>query len=104
MENNIIQITKQIEFLTPDNLDTLKLFVELLIKKQKEKRKPQRKNLKTHKPDATLAMSDDSSNPYLKNLPISFAKEPDFMSLAGIWKDKNITIEELRKTAWGDRM
>lgn len=36
-------------------------------------------------------------------LPISYAENPDFMALAGIWKDKNITPEELRAEAWGDR-
>ncbi len=35
--------------------------------------------------------------------PISFAKRPDFMALAGIWKDKEISLVELRKNAWGDR-
>ena len=40
----------------------------------------------------------------IKNeLPISFAEKPDFMALAGIWKDKNITLAQLRKEAWGDR-
>ena len=29
------------------------------------------------------------------------AAQPDFMALAGIWKDRNITQEELRQQAWG---
>ena len=37
-------------------------------------------------------------------IPITFADEPDFMSLAGIWKNKNITQEQLRQDAWGDRL
>lgn len=37
-------------------------------------------------------------------LPIEFAQEPNIMALAGIWKDKEITLEELRKKAWGDRV
>jgi hypothetical protein len=40
-----------------------------------------------------------------KNLPVTWAKEPDFMSLAGIWKNKPpITQEELREKAWGNRL
>jgi hypothetical protein len=39
-----------------------------------------------------------------RGLPIIFAKKPDFMVLAGIWKNKNITLEELRKMAWGGRL
>lgn len=35
--------------------------------------------------------------------PITYAKNPDFKALAGIWKDKNITIEQLRDKAWGGR-
>jgi hypothetical protein len=37
-------------------------------------------------------------------LPITFAKHPDVKALAGIWQGKNITLEELRKDAWGDRV
>lgn len=37
-------------------------------------------------------------------LPITFAKNPDVKALAGIWEGKNITLEELRKEAWGDRI
>lgn len=36
-------------------------------------------------------------------LPIDFASSPDFTALAGIWKDKEITLEDLREKAWGDR-
>jgi hypothetical protein len=38
-----------------------------------------------------------------EDLPIDYAEEPDFMALAGIWKGRNITQEELRQKAWGDR-
>ena len=38
------------------------------------------------------------------HLPITLAEEPDFMAAAGIWKDKNVSIEQLRQAAWGDRM
>ena len=38
------------------------------------------------------------------SLPIVFAKNPDVMALAGIWKGKNISLEVLRKKAWGDRI
>jgi hypothetical protein len=37
-------------------------------------------------------------------LPITFAKNPDVTALAGIWERRDITIEELRKKAWGDRL
>jgi hypothetical protein len=38
-------------------------------------------------------------------LPISYASEkPDIKALAGIWKNKNITLEQLRKKAWGERL
>ena len=33
-------------------------------------------------------------------LPISFAKNPDISALAGIWKNKEITLSDLRKKAW----
>ncbi len=36
--------------------------------------------------------------------PIVFAKEPDITALAGIWKDKNISLNDLRKNAWGGRL
>ena len=34
-------------------------------------------------------------------LPVTFAKNPDIKALAGIWEGRDITIEELRKEAWG---
>ena len=36
--------------------------------------------------------------------PVQWAEEPDVMALAGIWKDNPITLEEIRKLAWGDRL
>jgi len=38
------------------------------------------------------------------DLPITFAKDPDVKALAGIWQRRDITIEKLRKEAWGDRL
>jgi len=38
------------------------------------------------------------------DLPVTFSKNPDIKALAGIWEGKDITLEELRKEAWGDRM
>lgn len=38
-----------------------------------------------------------------EDLPITYAEEPDVLALAGIWKGRNITQEELRQKAWGDR-
>ena len=37
-------------------------------------------------------------------LPITFSKNPDVTALAGIWEGRNITLEQLRKDAWGDRI
>ncbi|SEL93949.1 hypothetical protein [Parapedobacter koreensis] len=37
-------------------------------------------------------------------LPITFAKHADVTALAGIWKDREISLEELRKDAWADRI
>jgi hypothetical protein len=37
------------------------------------------------------------------SIPISYARNPDFKALAGIWKDKNITLDELRQKGWGER-
>jgi len=37
-------------------------------------------------------------------LPITFAENPDVTALAGIWKGKNISLNELRKKAWGERL
>jgi hypothetical protein len=45
--------------------------------------------------------SKEERNP--GGLPITFAKNPDIKALAGIWENKDITLEELRKEAWGDR-
>ena len=36
-------------------------------------------------------------------LPITLAKKPNVLALAGIWKDRNISFKELRKLAWGNR-
>jgi hypothetical protein len=38
------------------------------------------------------------------NLPITYAEKADVMALAGIWKGREVTIEELRKNAWGNRL
>lgn len=40
-----------------------------------------------------------------RDLPITFAAEGSEPSeLWGIWKDNPMTLEELRKKAWGDRL
>ncbi len=38
------------------------------------------------------------------SLPITFAEDPDVMALAGIWKGKDISLDDLRKNAWGNRI
>ena len=37
-------------------------------------------------------------------LPINYAAHPNVEALAGIWKDKNISLAELRQKAWGERL
>ena len=37
-------------------------------------------------------------------LPITFSKNPDIKALAGIWEGRDITLEQLRKEAWGNRI
>lgn len=41
----------------------------------------------------------------INNLPVTVAKKnADFKVLAGIWTNRSITLKELRKTAWGNRI
>ena len=51
-----------------------------------------------------ITSADTTPTKNLSHLPITFAKKPNVLALAGIWKDKNITLEQLRKDAWGDRL
>ncbi len=46
----------------------------------------------------------NKAKPNKSQIPINYASKPDFMSLAGIWKDKKITAEQLRKDAWDNRL
>jgi hypothetical protein len=50
---------------------------------------------------ADLAKSDSSKKN--NSLPVTYSKNPDVKALSGIWKNKEITLEELRKKAWGNR-
>lgn len=43
-------------------------------------------------------------NKQVKNAPIRFSDKPDANALSGIWKDNPVTITDLRKKAWGDRL
>ena len=38
------------------------------------------------------------------SLPITFAEDPDVTALAGIWKGKDISLNDLRKNACGKRI
>jgi len=42
--------------------------------------------------------------PYVKNIKIEKEnrkkKKPDFNSVFGMWKDRNVTLENIRKKAW----
>jgi hypothetical protein len=46
--------------------------------------------------------STNDMNMY-QGLPITFAENPDVTALAGIWEGKDITLEQLRRDAWGNR-
>jgi len=37
-------------------------------------------------------------------LPVSYSEKPNILALAGIWKDQDISLESIRKEAWGDRI
>ncbi len=67
------------------------------------------KNVKALKALRDLAKSFDMviekpAGKDVANLPIRFASKPDANALFGIWKDKPVTIEKLRKKAWGERL
>ena len=51
-----------------------------------------------------LVIKQQEESQQQQRLPIRFSKNPDANSLSGIWKDKPVTIEALRKKAWGDRL
>lgn len=53
--------------------------------------------------DISIEKTSDTSVPptIYNNLPITFAENPDITALAGIWEGKSITLNELRKEAWG---
>jgi hypothetical protein len=47
-----------------------------------------------------LSQSDEQS----LDPPITFAENPDIKALAGIWQGREITLEDLRKQSWGNRL
>jgi hypothetical protein len=48
--------------------------------------------------DMVLIHPEEGGNKQKKrSLPITFAKNPDVMALAGIWKGKEISLKEIRK-------
>ena len=51
-----------------------------------------------------ISIEQSAKNTTEKKLPITFAEDPDVKALAGIWEGRNITLDELRKKAWGDRI
>jgi hypothetical protein len=54
--------------------------------------------------DIVIEMPAEPSPAKAANLPITFSQNPDLKALAGIWEGQDITLEELRKAAWGDRI
>jgi hypothetical protein len=61
-----------------------------------------KKNVKGSKVKAAVAKQKEK--PALPEPPIVWAIEPDVMALAGVWEDKEIDPEQLRKDAWGGRI
>lgn len=67
---------------------------------------------KTHKAKSSVYLVDSNkkqkkSQEVLNDdkLPITYATgKADVTALAGIWKDKDIKLEEIRKNAWGNRL
>jgi len=42
--------------------------------------------------------------PYVKSIkiePEKKKKKPDFQSVFGMWRDRDITLKDIRKKAWG---
>jgi hypothetical protein len=58
-------------------------------------------DLVIEKPVTQKSVSDEK---VAENLPITVAKKPDIKALAGIWEGREITLEDLRKEAWGNRL
>jgi len=54
--------------------------------------------------DFVLEKPESKKAAKTSSLPITFAKTPDVTALAGIWKGKDISLNELRKKAWGERL
>jgi len=54
--------------------------------------------------ESSVSGKSSKSRSEVPDLPITFAKKPDVKALAGIWQDREITLADLRKDAWGDRI
>ncbi|MEM9985973.1 MAG: hypothetical protein AAF804_12855 [Bacteroidota bacterium] len=44
-------------------------------------------------------LSESAANP-----PITYAQQPNFRAMAGIWEGRKIEQDSLRRDAWGDRV
>jgi hypothetical protein len=54
--------------------------------------------------DMVVVLQNEKTNQD-KHLPITYASlKADVTALAGIWKGKDITLEDIRKKAWGNRL
>jgi len=58
-------------------------------------------DISIEKPKKSVLPNNDQP---LTKPPITFAKNPDVTALAGIWEGRDISLEQLRKDAWGDRI
>ncbi|MFM2047645.1 MAG: hypothetical protein RI955_191 [Bacteroidota bacterium] len=61
--------------------------MEIIEKKEKKTTTPRKGKLKIYNKDTSAQNTNKDG----------------ILALAGIWKDKNITLEEIREKAWGNR-
>ena len=53
----------------------------------------------------TVTISGEANDIQLLDgrIPVRLSENPDALALAGIWKGRNLSKEELRRIAWGGR-
>ena len=113
---NLLQTVKEKVFIQIENNNTGQLrFIYKVLQLSSEvstlhnviEHLPENKAESTYKPSEILEPTDDYNqhitklkNKY-KDLPIVWSNgEPNPNDFFGIWKDKNITIEQIREKAW----
>lgn len=76
--------TLTLELKDTNTLNAIKQFIKLL-------------------PVSIVQNKNDNNNNNIDNLPMTKAKKPNVKALAGIWKDKSISLDDLRNDAWAGR-